>query len=124
VAEHLLFTLFAVWERCARQPDAWHQSSPASPSVAVSPSRPGVAGSVTISPGFAPAGPPADHPELARDVRRWTRPVRDMVASRAPWQLVTTFNEWGEGTAVESATAWRSPSGQGVYLDAQHAATG
>ena len=26
-----------------------------------------------------------------------------MVASNAPWQLVTTFNEWGEGTAVESA---------------------
>ena len=86
-------------------------------------SRPDVAGSVTISPGFAHAGPPADRPQLARDVRRWTRSVRDMVASRAPWQLVTTFNEWGEGTAIESATAWPSPSGQGVYLDALHAAT-
>ncbi|MFL5761147.1 MAG: metallophosphoesterase family protein, partial [Thermomicrobiales bacterium] len=46
--------------------------------------------------------------------------VRDMVASGAPWQLVTTFNEWGEGTAVESATEWQSGSGYGAYLDALH----
>jgi hypothetical protein len=91
--------------------------------VAVASSRADVAGSVTISPGFAHAGPSADRPQLARDVRRWQESVRDMVASRAPWQLVTTFNEWGEGTAIESATAWRSSSGQGVYLDALHAAT-
>jgi hypothetical protein len=43
-----------------------------------------------------------------------------MVASHEPWQLVTTFNEWGEGTAVESATEWASPSGYGAYLDALH----
>ena len=43
-----------------------------------------------------------------------------MVASGAQWQLVTSFNEWGEGTAVESATEWSSPSGQGAYLDALH----
>ena len=45
-----------------------------------------------------------------------------MVASRAPWQLVTTFNEWGAGTSVESATEWQSTSGQGAYLDILHAA--
>jgi hypothetical protein len=43
-----------------------------------------------------------------------------MVASGAPWQLVTTFNEWGEGTAVESAEEWASSSGYGDYLDALH----
>jgi hypothetical protein len=43
-----------------------------------------------------------------------------MVASHEPLQLVTTFNEWGEGTAVESATEWASPSGYGAYLDALH----
>jgi hypothetical protein len=43
-----------------------------------------------------------------------------MVASREPWQLVTTFNEWGEGTAVEPAREWRSHSGFGKYLDALH----
>jgi Glycosyl hydrolase family 99 len=120
---YLVMKVFPGFEGCARQPDGWHQYSPASPFVAVSPSRRGVAGSVTISPGFAHAGPAGGHPELARDVRRWQRSVREMVASRAPWQLVTTFNEWGEGTAVESATAWSSSSGQGVYLDALHAAS-
>jgi glycosyl hydrolase family 99 len=120
---YLVMKVFPGFEQCARQPDAWHQYSPASPYAAITPSRADVAGSVTISPGFAHAGPSADRPPLARDVRRWQESVRDMVASRAPWQLVTTFNEWGEGTAVESATAWRSSSGQGVYLDALHAAT-
>ena len=43
-----------------------------------------------------------------------------MVASGKQWQLVTTFNEWGEGTAVEGATEWESPSGFGAYLDALH----
>jgi hypothetical protein len=43
-----------------------------------------------------------------------------MVASGEPWQLVTTFNEWGEGTAVEAAEEWSSPSGYGQYLDALH----
>jgi hypothetical protein len=43
-----------------------------------------------------------------------------MVASRAEWQLVETFNEWPEGTAVESAREWASPSGFGTYLDAMH----
>jgi hypothetical protein len=44
-----------------------------------------------------------------------------MVNSGAPWQLVTTFNEWGEGTAVESAQEWASASGYGTYLDTLHA---
>src|SRR5262249_14214635 len=56
-----------------------------------------------------------------RDLDRWKRNVRDMVASGADFQLVTTFNEWGEGTAVESALEWESASGFGTYLDALHA---
>jgi hypothetical protein len=43
-----------------------------------------------------------------------------MIASRAPFQLITTFNEWGEGTAVESAQEWATSSGFGAYLDALH----
>ena len=43
-----------------------------------------------------------------------------MVASNARWQLVLTFNEWPEGTSVESAREWASPSGYGAYLDALH----
>ncbi len=43
-----------------------------------------------------------------------------MVASNEKWQLVATFNEWGEGTIVESAQQWASASGYGQYLDALH----
>jgi hypothetical protein len=39
------------------------------------------------------------------------------VASAEPWQLVISFNEWGENTATESAEEWASPSGHGQYLD-------
>ncbi len=55
-----------------------------------------------------------------RDITRWKQNVRDMVASGANWQLVTTFSEWGEGTAVEPATEWASSSGYGQYLDLLH----
>jgi hypothetical protein len=73
--------------------------------------------SYAISPGFWQQGQGV---RLARDLARWEQNVRDMVASGAPWQVVTTFNEWGEGTSVESAVEWASPSGYGVYLDALH----
>ena len=43
-----------------------------------------------------------------------------MVDSDAAWQLLTTFNEWGEGTAAEGASEWSSDSGYGFYLDALH----
>mmetsp|Transcript_24179 Transcript_24179/g.24456 ORF Transcript_24179/g.24456 Transcript_24179/m.24456 type:complete len:171 (+) Transcript_24179:3427-3939(+) len=36
------------------------------------------------------------------------------------WHLIVSFNEWGEGTSVESATAWESDSGYGIYLDCLH----
>jgi hypothetical protein len=45
-----------------------------------------------------------------------------MIRSRARWQLVTTFNEWGEGTAVEAGAEWPTSTGRGAYLDALHAA--
>jgi len=44
-----------------------------------------------------------------------------MIASNEPWQLVISFNEWNEGTAVEAAREWATPSGYGAYLDALHA---
>ena len=94
------------------QPDSWHQYAPAR----ADDSQPGF--SYSVSPGFWHAAEPA--PRLARDVARFNQSVRAMVASQAPWQLVTTFNEWGEGTAVEGAEEWSSPSGRGAYLDALH----
>ena len=43
-----------------------------------------------------------------------------MISSGAEFQLVTTFNEWGEGTAVEPAPEWASSSGNGNFLDVLH----
>jgi Glycosyl hydrolase family 99 len=103
-AFYIVLKVFSGYRTCASQPDAWHQYGPA----AATDSQTGY--SFTISPGFWKAGETA--PRLARDQSRWTTNVQQMIASRAPWQLVTTFNEWGEGTAVESSTTWNS-----AYLD-------
>jgi hypothetical protein len=43
-----------------------------------------------------------------------------MKASQARFQLITSFNEWGEGTSVESAEEWATASGYGTYLDILH----
>jgi hypothetical protein len=109
---YLVMKVFGGYRDCATQPDSWHQYGPAS----AADSQKGF--SYAISPGFWHAQ--ESKPRLARDLNRWKQNVRDMVASNAPWQLVTTFNEWGEGTPVESANEWKTSSGYGAYLDALH----
>ena len=110
-ADYVVLKVFPGYLSCSSQPAAWHQYSPA---VA----EDHQAGrSFAISPGFWLA---TGSVRLARDLSRWQQDVRDMVASSEPWQFVTTFNEWGEGTAVESATEWATSSGFGAYLDALH----
>ena len=71
-----------------------------------------------VSPGFDEVRD--GHAALTRDAPQWRRSLADMVASQAPWQLVISFNEWPEGTSVESAREWASQSGYGTYLDALH----
>ena len=108
---YLVLKVFGGYKTCASQPDSWHQYSPA-----VATDR--QAGySYAISPGFWQKGQAV---RLARDLARWNTNVSAMVASAEKWQLVTTFNEWGEGTSVESAAEWASASGYGQYLDALH----
>jgi hypothetical protein len=114
VGAYVVLKVFPGFERCSSQPAGWHQYGPA---VAAS-DQPGY--SYTVSPGFYKKGEPA--PRLARNPSRFATDVRAMIASGAPFQLVTTFNEWGEGTAVESAREWSSASGYGTYLDILHAA--
>jgi hypothetical protein len=108
----VVLKVFPGYRSCPGQPDGWHQYAPG-----VARDERGGSFSV-ISPGFFAAGEPA--PRLLRDVARWRASVRAMVASRAPLQLVTTFNEWGEGTGIESAREWETASGYGAYLDALH----
>ena len=111
VNAYISLKAFPGYRNCASQPDAWHQYSPAVDAVPLS-------SSYSISPGFYLAT--ASAPTLARDLERWRRDVRAMAGSSARFQLITTFNEWGEGTAVESASEWASASGYGAYLDALH----
>ncbi len=111
VGAYIVLKVFPGYPNCANQPDSWHQYSPA-----VAADQQGSM-SYSISPGFWLKG---NAIRLARDISRWVQNVRDMVASGADWQLVTTFSEWGEGTAVEPAAEWTSPSGYGLYLDALH----
>ena len=111
VNAYIVLKVFAGYKTCASQPDNWHQYAPAGAAKNVGTS------SYTISPGFDKVG---EATRLERDLPRWQQNVADMVASGASLQLVTTFNEWGEGTAVESAAEWASASGYGAYLDALH----
>jgi len=111
VGAYVVLKVFAGYASCTSQPDGWHQYSPA-----VAADQQG-SFSYSISPGFWLKG---QTERLARDLTRWSQNVRNMVASGANWQLITTFSEWGEGTVVEPATQWSSASGYGQYLDVLH----
>jgi acid phosphatase type 7 len=113
IGAYLVLKVFSGYRTCLNRPDGWHQYAPA---VATD-SQAGY--SFSISPGFNKAD--ESSPRLARDLTRWNQNIRDMVASNAPFQLITTMNEWGEGTSVESAGEWRSASSHGLYIDALHA---
>lgn len=100
-------------DECPTQPDHWHQYGPAKAVV----HQPGY--SFSVSPGFYHAT--ADSARLPRvSMEDWRSNVQHMVDSNEPWQLITTFNEWGEGTAVESADEWATTSGFGAYCDVLH----
>lgn len=100
---HTCLKLFPGFRDVPAQPSSWHEYAPASGRSDFAPY------SFSISPGFAKAGEPV---RLPRDLVRFQADAEAMVASRARWQLVTTFNEWGEGTAVEPALEWGT-----TYLD-------
>jgi phosphatidylinositol-3-phosphatase len=104
-AAFVVLKSFAGFKNCGSQPDGWHQYAPANAESSQTP------WSYAISPGFWLATDAT--PRLARNPSTWNQNVLDMLNSDAAFQLVTTFNEWGEGTAVESSTTWGT-----AYLDA------
>jgi hypothetical protein len=113
VGAYVVLKLFSGFRDCPVQPHGWHQYAPAGPAHDHLPH------SFSISPGFWKIG--ESTPRLARNLGTFTQNAREMAASRARFQLIATFNEWGEGTAVESASEWETSSGKGAYLDALHA---
>jgi len=101
--------VFSGFATCADQPSSWHQYGPASAQASHLPY------SFNISPGFWHHNEAS--PRLVRDPARWAANVSNLKASGAQWQLVTSFNEWGEATSVEPSPSWQSNSGWGYYLD-------
>jgi hypothetical protein len=108
---YVVLKVFSRYAACADQPDAWRQDGPST----AADSQAGH--SSTISLGCWQA---RKAPRLVRDPTRRQQIVQSRAASGAPLPLVTTFNEWGEGSAVESAQEWAGASGYGAYLDALH----
>jgi len=108
----IVLKVFPGYKNCANQPSGWHQYS-----GNVSYDGQG-SYSATVTPGFWKAN--AATPLLARDTAQFAAAVQKMVASHAHYQLVLSFNEWGEGTSVEPSTEWSSASGNGTYLDILH----
>ena len=102
---YVMLKVFSGYATCASQPDGWHQYGPAARTHQVGND------SYTISPGFWLYT--SATPQLDRDLTTWSQNIRSMVASGAKWQLISTFNEWGEGTAIEPAAEWGT-----AYLDA------
>lgn len=100
----VVLKVYSGYRTSANQPDSWHQYGPAKAYHEHLPH------SATVSPGFWLVG---ENPRLNRDLNRFKNDVATMNQSGAFWHLITSWNEWGEGTAVEPAIEF------GVdYLDA------
>ena len=110
----VVLKVFGGYADCVSQPDGWHQYG-ASFATGIDRQE---GYSTTIMPGFWLADRTTS--PLPRDLERWRAVIREMAAAEERFQLVVSFNEWGEGTAVESALQWATPSGHGAYLDVLH----
>ncbi len=89
---YVVLKIYTGYDTDKNQPDSWHQYVPTLPRDVRAPY------SFTVSPGFWKIG---EEPRLARDPGRFEADVRRMARSGAFWQLITTWNEWNEGTSVE-----------------------
>lgn len=101
---HVVLKLFDGFKTISPQPESWHEYAPAN---AISDFRPY---SISVSPGFAMKDQPV---RLSRDLERFRADCRTMRLSNPYWQLFTTFNEHGEGTAIEPQIPYGA-----TYLDA------
>ncbi len=103
---YLVLKVFPGYGSCANQPDNWHQYGPAAHYDAQG------SHAISISPGYWKMG---QAQLLARDLTRWNQDIRAMVAAHPDFQLITTWNEWGDGTSVEPSVEFGA-----AYRDALH----
>jgi hypothetical protein len=109
---YVVLKAFSGFRACVPQPAGWHAYTANKYESNLAPF------SYSIAPGFYFAKD--DRPLRPRDLRTWRRSVRRMSRTPAQFHFVISFNEWGEGTAIESAQQWASRSGYGHYLDVLH----
>jgi hypothetical protein len=110
----LILKVFPGYASCAQQPDGWYEFSGNNYEYSLGSDFFGIsAGYEKTGVQVAPTVPRVSLPV-------WRQAAADMVASGARNQFVISFNEWGESSAIESATEWASPSGYGAYLDVLH----
>ena len=91
---YVVLKVFRGYKQSSPQPDGWHQYAPA----AREDHQAGY--SYAVSPGFWLDGAVE---RLPRDLGEFQSAAQRMVASDAPFKLVTTWNEMGEGSGVEPA---------------------
>ena len=103
VDTYISLKVFEGYAECGPQPDSWHEYDPSKPAYWYGPH------SASLSPGFWAYG----HEEtLPRDPELFDALVEWMAASGVDWQLITTWNEWIEGTTIEPTQEY----GQ-IYVD-------
>jgi hypothetical protein len=71
--------------------------------------------SFAVNPGNCPFDTPLASC-TPRDPAQFETDVIHMAASSTALHLIFSFNDWADGTAVESAQEWASSSGYGTYL--------
>jgi len=97
-AIYTVLKVFGGWQNYARRSDSWHQYGPST-------SYAKIAGySSFISPGFYYATD--NNPRLARDLTRFETNIKSLKNDGTPLKTIQTWNEWTEGTSVESSTDW------------------
>jgi hypothetical protein len=100
---------------CPRYPGgasghSFHQYAPAAPTDQIH------RDSYVISPGFWKYNEAQPRLGAHRDLVRWRQSIRNMEGPDGDgkeWHLITTYNEWGEGSQVEASTQLAD-----VYLEA------
>ena len=116
---YYVLKVFGGYKDIDYQPSSWHQYGPSTRMHKMEDSSRKLV-SINISPGFKHADPNKTTFLERASEELWTDLVKEMVGSGVDWQLITSYNEWGEGTSVESALDWQTASGYGMYLDVMH----
>lgn len=116
---HYILKIMGGYRDLEKQPSSWHQYGPSTRLHKVTNSSNKLV-SYNLSPGFKHADPTKTTFLERADEELWTNLVTEMAESKVNWQLITSYNEWGEGTAIESAVDWKSDTEFGMYLDVLH----